>query len=81
MNGTSLFCKAYTAATVGEFAPCQRQWLESGRTITAEDVIYIHDDFVVRRGIFPEDEVVFDHVTDEWKRFCQERLKFEIPPV
>ena len=81
MSKSSQFCKAYLARSLREFAPCERQWQQSGHGLADEDVVYVHDDFVVRSGIFPEDEVVFDQVTDDWKHFCHERLSFEIPPI
>jgi hypothetical protein len=77
---TTQFCKGYAARSVREFGPCERHWQESGRKVADDEVIYLHDDFLVRSGIFPEDEVMFDQVSADWRRFCQEQLRFEVPP-
>jgi len=47
--------------------------------IEDSDILYLHDSYLVTDGIFKDENVVFDNVSDEWKRFCQEELKFSIP--
>jgi len=43
------------------------------------DYYYIHDDYRVTAGIFNDENVAFDEVTDKWKEFCKNELNFEIP--
>lgn len=40
---------------------------------------YLHDNYVVTAGVWVDEQVAFDDVTDEWKRFCTERLEFVAP--
>ncbi|HEX2253400.1 MAG TPA: hypothetical protein VHQ65_09050 [Thermoanaerobaculia bacterium] len=47
--------------------------------IDGEDILYLQETYVVTDGIFLDENVVFDDVTDEWKQFCHEKLEFEIP--
>jgi hypothetical protein len=47
-----------------------------------DDILFIQDDYRVTDGIFRDEHVVFDAVTEEWKRWVQEDLEpepFEIP--
>ena len=48
-------------------------------TLTEDDVLYLHDNFVVTDGIFQDENIVFQNATPEWKRFCAEQLQFAIP--
>lgn len=47
--------------------------------IDDEDILYLQESYVVTDGIFKDENVVFDDVTDAWKQFCHETLEFEIP--
>jgi len=40
---------------------------------------YLQENFMVTAGIFRDQKIAFDHVTDEWKEFCKNVLKFEVP--
>ena len=45
-----------------------------------DDHLYVQENFAVTRGIFMDEDIVFDAVTESWKQFVRETLKFE-PPV
>jgi len=47
--------------------------------IDDDDILYLQETYVVTDGIFKDENVVFDDVTDAWKTFCHETLEFEIP--
>jgi hypothetical protein len=47
--------------------------------IDDEDILYLQETYVVTDGIFKDENVVFDDVTDAWKTFCHDELEFEIP--
>jgi len=49
------------------------------RELTDADYLYLQEDFTVTDGIFLEENVIFNDVNDEWKEFCVQTLKFEIP--
>ncbi|MEM6454580.1 MAG: hypothetical protein AAF772_05765 [Acidobacteriota bacterium] len=44
-----------------------------------EDILYIQETYIVTDGIFIDEHIVFDQVTDAWKTFCHDELGFEIP--
>lgn len=44
-----------------------------------DDILYLQETYVVTDGIFLDEHVVFDDVTDEWKAFCHGTLEFEVP--
>lgn len=44
-----------------------------------EDTLYLHDNYTVTDGIFVDEHIIFDKVTDLWKQACHKELGFEIP--
>lgn len=72
------YCKAYPAARLREFpgwsaAPVRDEG------IADDDVLYLHDDFTVSRGIFKDERVVYADASDAWRGFCTTALRFCIP--
>lgn len=43
------------------------------------DFLYVHEDYRVTDGIFPDETIVLDNPTNDWIEFCQEKLKFAVP--
>ena len=88
------YCKAYLAGQLREY-PQWKENLDNLRKETRfeghkeveverdglkdEDVLYVQENFIVTDGIFIDENIIFDDVTDEWKAFCGEKLAFEIP--
>lgn len=52
---------------------------EPKTSLAEDDILYLQENYVVTHGIFKDEHIVFDEVTDEWKAFCHKDLKFEIP--
>ena len=88
------YCKAYCAEDLGQFDGWEakignlrpeikrenREEIEVDRAeLQDDDVLYIQENYVVTDGIFKDEHIVFDRVTDSWKSFCTETLGFEIP--
>jgi hypothetical protein len=77
------YSKAYVAEQFRQYP----EWSErtepaqvsAGDDATAESVEYffLHDNYVVTSGIFRDQNVAFDAVTDEWRNFCHEVLRFD----
>lgn len=86
------YCKAYLSESLAAFPgwkpnlealrpaeadgdenPAPREALES------DDVLYLQESFIVTDGIFLDEHVIFDQVTDEWRTFCAETLAFAVP--
>ena len=53
--------------------------IEVERQLDDDSILYLHDSYIVTDGIYKDENVIFENVTDEWKRFCHETLGFEIP--
>ena len=94
MAEMSDYCKAYLAKDLRAFEGWQEDTsnlrketeevdgkeVETQReAIDDEDILYLHDSYIVTDDVFNDEHVVFDEVTDEWKAFCHEKLDFEVP--
>jgi len=88
------YCKAYHAKSFRGFSGWREnpsslrseRKLEEGKEVERrraeihdDDVLYLQESYVVTDGIFKDENVVFDEVTDEWRRYCDEVLEFRIP--
>jgi hypothetical protein len=84
------YCKAYPAEQLRRFGG----WIEKVPPLTIvprvtqdsnavprepETYYYVQEDYTVTAGVFIDENVAFDEVTDAWKDFCTNTLKFEIP--
>jgi hypothetical protein len=49
------------------------------KQLNGDDVVFLHGDYSVTRSIWANEDVVFDKVTEEWKNFCNNELKFAVP--
>ena len=88
MSKMGQYCKAYTLAAVRQFAGWQENvkgFRKSEADSTNEDrpsddhIVYLQENYAVTDGIFIDENIIFDDVTDAWKEFCQNTLKFELP--
>ena len=67
------YCKAYPVQRLRAY-PAWRENAESARN--ESDYLYLQDNYVVTDGIFVDEHVIFDQVTDEWKTYCTDTLQF-----
>ena len=80
MSGApSKYCKALLMKDLRQFAPLDRAARGQHTPLNDDAIVYIHDNYVVREGILPENAAIFDDISEEWKSFCQEKLGFAIP--
>jgi hypothetical protein len=80
MSGSpSMYCKAVLLKDLQQFTPLECAVEERGVVRDADAIFYIHDNYVVREGIFSGDPAIFDDVDESWKSFCHEKLGFAIP--
>jgi hypothetical protein len=85
MAEKSKYAKAYTADQFRAYPKWSEKiapasvTVETDETSTFETVEYffLHDSYVVTCGVFRDEEVAFDSVTDEWKEFCHAELNFD----
>lgn len=81
------YCKAYYLSKLREFPG----WTElpmakanaadqvNGSDDHAKDYLFLQENYTVTRGIFLDEEIVFDRVSPEWKEFCENILNFKNP--
>ena len=53
--------------------------VEEARELTDTTYVYVQSDYTVTDGIFIDENIIFDDVTDEWIKFCQEVLRNHHP--
>ena len=92
MSKMGRYCKAYPIAKLHEFGDWAKYYRkpENDRQVPEEvkegesansddDYLFLQENFTVTKGIFLDEDIVFDNVTSEWEDFCKNTLKFEIP--
>ncbi len=85
------YCKAYLLGRLREFGgwtekaenarkekKADEQEVEVPRSLTAEDIVYLQENYVVTHGIFKDENVLFDAVTPEWIQYCEQVLRFQV---
>jgi hypothetical protein len=87
------YCKAYLAKQFREYPGWSEnaenarkdkkdvdgKEVEVKRELDDDSILYLQEDYRVTDGIFKDENVIFDNVTDEWKEYCHGTLGFEIP--
>jgi hypothetical protein len=82
---TRPYCKAYHLGELRKFS----EWEEKEAAeadgsggddaLTDKSIVYVHQDFTVTRSMWHGEDLVFDDVTPEWRKFCEQQLSFAIP--
>ncbi len=81
MKNMSRYCKAYAVEKLSAYP----RWNELAhndldRKESAEqEYFFLHDNLVVTKDVFVNEDVVFDAITDEWREFCASALDFQVP--
>jgi hypothetical protein len=52
---------------------------EQAQGLVDDDVVFLHQDYKVTKSIWPDEDVIFDRVTDQWKDYCRSELQFAVP--
>lgn len=68
------YCTAYHLGDLRRYA----SWTET-QQLADEDVVFLHQDYTVTKSIWTGEDVIFDNVTDQWKDFCNNELRFAVP--
>ena len=89
MGKMGQYCKAYPLSAVRQYASWQENASAFRKDESAEStdnerpsddhIVYVQENYVVTDGIFIDEHVIFDDVTDAWKEFCNNTLHFELP--
>ncbi|HIK05168.1 MAG TPA: hypothetical protein IGS40_10705 [Trichormus sp. M33_DOE_039] len=72
------YCKAYLVEQLRQY-PNWQESTNNHQELTEESVVYLQETYVVTRGIYLDENIVFNDITPEWQEFCQQILKFTIP--
>lgn len=88
------YCKAYHVSAFRKFGGWKekaddlrgekktvdgKEIVEPKKSLSDDDILYLQENYVVTHGIFKDEHVVYDDVTDEWRQFCSKELEFEVP--
>lgn len=85
------YCTAYHLGDLRRYPGWTENKIESAESAPAAegngqpagpadtDVVFLHQDYKVTKSIWPNEDVIFDNVTDEWKAFCTTELAFVVP--
>jgi len=80
------YCKAYPIEKLRELNGWKEEAKESTKHPTSSDsstlsseYLFLQENFVVTRGVFLDEDVVFDTITEAWKDFCRSTLHFSVP--
>lgn len=68
------YCTAYHVGDLRRYS----SWTET-QQLADEDVVFLHQDYTVTKSIWAGEDVIFDNVTDQWKDFCNNDLRFAVP--
>jgi ankyrin repeat protein len=52
---------------------------DGDKEFSGDDIVFIHQDYTVTQSMWHNENVIFNNVTPEWKKFCAEVLKFKVP--
>lgn len=87
------YCKAYLAKQFREYPNWSEKKenvrkekkdvdgkeVEVERELNDDSILYLQENYLVTDGIFKDENIIFDNVSDEWKEYCHGTLAFEIP--
>lgn len=93
MANMGRYCKAYLLSQLRQFPNWEEQAAnarheeqasadgtsKNPRQLTDDAIVYLHESYTVTDGVFFDENILFDKVTDEWKEYCHTTLEFSIP--
>jgi hypothetical protein len=84
MAQMSRYCKAYPAQELRRFPEWHEQLpplvvRPEGAAAEETAYFYLHDNYVVTAGLYRDENIAFDRVTDAWTSFCSRVLDFVVP--
>src|SRR5262249_39720893 len=48
-------------------------------TFSDDDIMFVHQNFIVTQSMWENENVVFNQLTPEWMEFCSSKLDFKVP--
>lgn len=78
MSTMGRYCKAYPIQQLRRYP----NWPETIAIAVNPDegtYLFLQDNYTVTAGVFIDEKIIFDQVTDSWRTFCENELHFSIP--
>lgn len=72
------YCKAYKLKILRQYPGWKENQFGEPK-LDEEHIVYLQENFTVTDGIFLDERILFDSVTDDWARYCSETLQFIVP--
>lgn len=93
MTEMGRYCKAYLASDLKKYpgwdpdldqlrqpeAEKPGEEPEKRTELGDDDIVYLQEDLVVTDDIYRDEHVLFRDPSEEWRKFCEETLEFQIP--
>jgi hypothetical protein len=92
MKRMGAYCKAFYLGRLREFAGWAERPVSpdggaagestapaDGPALRDEDIVYLQEDYTVTKGIFIDEETIFDNDAPDWIEFCRDALNFAPP--
>ena len=84
------YCKAYPLSKLRAFTDWQEMAdnarveeqqiddmeVESPRPLTDDDILFLQENYVVTDGIFIDENIIFNAVSEAWIDYCRHELAF-----
>lgn len=72
------YCRAYLLQKLRAYGGWSEP-ADGAPSLTEETVVFLHGNFVVTRGVWESEDVIFSEEDDKWREFCQRQLGFRVP--
>ena len=69
------YCRAYHVGDLRRYS----EWTSDSEELKDDDVVFLHEDYTVTKSMWAGEDVLFDSVTEAWKEFCDNKLRFAVP--
>jgi hypothetical protein len=72
------YAKGYLLSDLRKFSGWREENGDS-RELADSEVVFLHQDLTVTQLIWPDENVIFNRDTPEWRDFCSQQLQFKVP--
>jgi hypothetical protein len=69
------YCTAYYVGDLHRYPG----WTSDTPDLKDDDIVFLHQDYTVTRSMWAGEEVIFNDVTEQWREFCNNELRFVVP--
>lgn len=69
------YCTAYYLGDLRRYPG----WTSDVENLKDDDVVFLHQDYTVTKSMWAGEDVLFNDITEQWKNFCNNELRFAVP--